>query len=98
MEERGWGKIIHIATIGARTGGNIKSAPYKSSKVALVALAKNPTRNFGSCGVTVNAIVPGLSIRPWLAAGSGPRIRLSSTGWRRSLWSARVFLLGWQAW
>jgi NAD(P)-dependent dehydrogenase (short-subunit alcohol dehydrogenase family) len=59
MTERGWGRIINIASIGARTGGNIMSAPYASSKAALVALTKNLARNYGPSGVTVNAIAPG---------------------------------------
>ena len=35
------------------------SAPYASSKAALVALTKNLARNYGPSGVTVNAIAPG---------------------------------------
>jgi NAD(P)-dependent dehydrogenase (short-subunit alcohol dehydrogenase family) len=59
MTERGWGRIINIASIGAPTGGNIMSAPYAASKAALVALTKNLARNYGPSGVTVNAIAPG---------------------------------------
>ena len=59
MTERGWGRIINIASIGARTGGNIKTAPYAASKAALVSLSKNLARNYAPFGVTVNAVIPG---------------------------------------
>lgn len=59
MAERGWGRIINIASIGARTGGNIRSAPYAASKAALVSLSKNLARNYAPFGVTVNAVNPG---------------------------------------
>lgn len=59
MTLRRWGRIINIASVGARTGGNVMSAPYAASKAALVALTKNLARNYGPFGVTVNAIAPG---------------------------------------
>jgi 3-oxoacyl-[acyl-carrier protein] reductase len=59
MASRGWGRIVNIASIGARTGGNTRSAPYAASKAALVALTKNTARNHGAAGVTANAVAPG---------------------------------------
>jgi NAD(P)-dependent dehydrogenase (short-subunit alcohol dehydrogenase family) len=59
MVSRGWGRVVNIASIGARTGGNTRSAPYAASKAALIALTKNTARNLGAAGVTVNAIAPG---------------------------------------
>jgi 3-oxoacyl-[acyl-carrier protein] reductase len=59
MAARGWGRIINVASVGARTGGNPMSAPYAASKAALVSLTKNLARNYGRFGVTVNAVAPG---------------------------------------
>jgi 3-oxoacyl-[acyl-carrier protein] reductase len=59
MAARGWGRVVNIASIGARTGGNIRSAPYAASKAALVALTKNVARNHGGAGVTANVVAPG---------------------------------------
>ncbi len=59
MRARGWGRIINIASIAARTGGVSQVAAYGASKAGLVALTKNFARNYGPDGVTVNAITPG---------------------------------------
>ena len=57
--ERGWGRIINISSVGARTGGLSDSAVYNATKAALISLAKNFARNYGPCGVTANAVAPG---------------------------------------
>lgn len=58
MRERGWGRIINIASSAARTGGMSQVAAYGASKAGLVALTKNFARNYGPQGVTVNVICP----------------------------------------
>jgi 3-oxoacyl-[acyl-carrier protein] reductase len=58
MRERGWGRIVNIASIAARTGGVSQVAAYGASKAGLVALTKNFARNYGPDGVTVNAVAP----------------------------------------
>lgn len=59
MAERGWGRIVNVSSIGARTGGVSQSAVYNATKAALISLTKNFARNFGSAGVTANAVAPG---------------------------------------
>jgi 3-oxoacyl-[acyl-carrier protein] reductase len=59
MAERGWGRIVSISSIGARTGGVSQSAVYNATKAALISLTKNVARNFGRHGVTANAVAPG---------------------------------------
>lgn len=59
MAERGWGRIINISSVGARTGGVSDSAVYNATKAALISLAKNFARNYGRFGVTANAVAPG---------------------------------------
>jgi 3-oxoacyl-[acyl-carrier protein] reductase len=59
MAERGWGRIVSIASIGARTGGVSRSAVYNATKAGLISLAKNFGRNYGPFGVTANAVAPG---------------------------------------
>ena len=58
MRRRGWGRIINIASIAARTGGMTGPAPYATSKGALVTMTKHFARNYGPDGVTVNVIAP----------------------------------------
>lgn len=59
MAERGWGRILNISSVGARTGGVSQSAVYNATKAAIVSLTKNFARNYGPSGVTVNAVLPG---------------------------------------
>jgi NAD(P)-dependent dehydrogenase (short-subunit alcohol dehydrogenase family) len=59
MAERGWGRIVNISSIGARTGGVSQSAVYNATKAAIISLTKNFARNYGPSGVTANAVAPG---------------------------------------
>ena len=59
MVERGWGRIINVASVAARTGGRSRVSVYAASKGGLVALTKALAREYGSAGVTVNAVAPG---------------------------------------
>ena len=59
MAERGWGRIVNVSSIGARTGGVSQSAVYNATKAGIVSLTKNFARNYGWRGVTANAVLPG---------------------------------------
>jgi 3-oxoacyl-[acyl-carrier protein] reductase len=59
MAERGWGCIVNLSSVGARTGGVSQSAVYNATKAGIISLTKNFARNFGASGVTANAIAPG---------------------------------------
>jgi 3-oxoacyl-[acyl-carrier protein] reductase len=58
MRERGWGRIVNIASV-TFYGGWANLSPYVASKAALVGLTRAWAREFGPYGVTVNAIAPG---------------------------------------
>jgi NAD(P)-dependent dehydrogenase (short-subunit alcohol dehydrogenase family) len=70
MCARGWGRIINISSVGARTGAVSQAAVYAASKAGLIALTKNFARNYGPDAVTVNAIAPGGIDTP-MVAGQG---------------------------
>ncbi len=59
MAQTGWGRIINISSVGARTGGVSDSAVYNATKAGMISLTKNFARNYGRHGVTVNAVAPG---------------------------------------
>lgn len=59
MRPNGWGRIIGISSVGARTGGVSNSAIYNSTKAAMISLMKNFARNYGRYGITANAVAPG---------------------------------------
>jgi 3-oxoacyl-[acyl-carrier protein] reductase len=67
MTERGWGRIVNISSIAARTGAVSQAAAYAATKAGLIALTKNFARNYGPHGVTVNAVAPAGIDTPMLA-------------------------------
>lgn len=58
MKERGWGRIINIASVAALTGGRYQGH-YAWANAALTNLTKTYALDAGP-GVTVNAIAPGI--------------------------------------
>jgi NAD(P)-dependent dehydrogenase (short-subunit alcohol dehydrogenase family) len=59
MLERGYGRIIHIASIASFVA-LYEVAAYAASKAALASLTKSLALEWGSRGVCVNAIAPGV--------------------------------------
>jgi NAD(P)-dependent dehydrogenase (short-subunit alcohol dehydrogenase family) len=59
MRPNGWGRIIGISSVGARTGGVSHSAVYNAAKAGVISLMKNFARNYGKYGITANAVAPG---------------------------------------
>ena len=59
MLPNGWGRIVGISSVGARTGGVHNAAIYSAAKAGLIALMKNFARNYAPHGITANAIAPG---------------------------------------
>ena len=58
MVERGWGRIINIASVAGVTGDQYVSA-YSASKHAVLGLTRSVAAEVVRNGVTVNAICPG---------------------------------------
>src|SRR5215472_9961370 len=58
MRERKWGRILFISSeSGLLTP--VEMINYGITKTAQAALARGLAREFGGCGVTVNAVLPG---------------------------------------
>jgi NAD(P)-dependent dehydrogenase (short-subunit alcohol dehydrogenase family) len=65
MTQRGYGKILNLASISAmKGGGSVGNALYGASKAAVVALTKGYAREFGVYGINVNAIAPAVMQTP----------------------------------
>jgi len=60
MIERGYGRIINIASMVSRTsGGGVAPVHYVTAKTALLGLTRATAQYAGKYGITVNAINPG---------------------------------------
>ncbi len=58
MVARGWGRIVNVASIAAKTGLRY-SAAYNASKHALLGLTRSVALDYASRNVTVNCVCPG---------------------------------------
>jgi NAD(P)-dependent dehydrogenase (short-subunit alcohol dehydrogenase family) len=59
MAQRGWGRVVNIASVAARIPSPGQPA-YSASKAAVIAFTQSVAQEFGARGVTANAILPGL--------------------------------------
>lgn len=58
MRRRGWGRIINVGSLAAKTGGLTSGVAYVASKGALTSLTFALAREAAAEGVTVNVIAP----------------------------------------
>ena len=65
MKERGWGRVINMASDAGRAGPPGHSV-YSASKGALIAFGKSLAKELAASGITVNAICPGPNDTPLL--------------------------------
>jgi len=68
MLERGWGRIINVASIAAKTGAPYIAA-YAASKHGVLGLTRSVALEVATSGVTVNAICPGYVETEMVARG-----------------------------
>jgi NAD(P)-dependent dehydrogenase (short-subunit alcohol dehydrogenase family) len=58
MQQRGWGRVIHIASIMA-LGSKEARHSYSGTKAALIGEARSAAIELGPDGITVNCLAPG---------------------------------------
>ncbi|HXS51677.1 MAG TPA: SDR family NAD(P)-dependent oxidoreductase [Usitatibacter sp.] len=58
MKKRGWGRIVNVTSLAAKSGGADTGTAYAASKGALAALTLALAREVAIHGVTVNGIAP----------------------------------------
>lgn len=69
MVERGWGRIVNIASMAGKDGNPNLSA-YSASKAAVIGLTKSLGKELAKTGVLVNAIAPAVIDTPMNATTS----------------------------
>jgi NAD(P)-dependent dehydrogenase (short-subunit alcohol dehydrogenase family) len=79
MREQGYGRIVNFSSTGARVGTPALIS-YNASKSAVLAITRGLASQYGSDGITVNTVLPGIIDTPmWdtLNAEVGPMIGLA---------------------
>jgi NAD(P)-dependent dehydrogenase (short-subunit alcohol dehydrogenase family) len=79
MRKAGWGRVIMIATSGALYP-NAALIDYAATKAAMIATAKALAGKYGSDGVLVNTILPGLIHTPMWDRAAGEIAAASGSG------------------
>jgi 3-oxoacyl-[acyl-carrier protein] reductase len=82
MAKQGWGRIVNISSVGARTGGGAGSIPYHAAKAGLMALSKGLAKEVAANGITVNSVAPGIIETPFHERHTAPEIK---AGWVKTL-------------
>jgi 3-oxoacyl-[acyl-carrier protein] reductase len=59
MQERGWGRIVNMASVAGTLGG-FGQASYSTTKAGLLGLTRTLALEGGRHGITCNAVVPGI--------------------------------------
>jgi 3-oxoacyl-[acyl-carrier protein] reductase len=63
MRKAGWGRIVNVSSIYALIGAKAEVA-YSTAKAGVIGLTKSVAKEAGKDGVTVNAVLPGLTRTP----------------------------------
>ena len=66
MREKKYGKIVNMASSAGRSTSELGGAHYTASKAAVLGLTRHTAREYGSYGINVNSICPGLVETPMI--------------------------------
>lgn len=78
MAERGWGRVVNLASMAGKDGNPGLSA-YSASKAAVIALTKSAGKELARTGVLVNAVAPAVIATP-MNAETSPEVLAHITG------------------
>jgi 3-oxoacyl-[acyl-carrier protein] reductase len=67
MLERGYGRILHVASIAGKEG-NAGMAAYSATKAGLIGLVKSLAKDYATTGITINALAPAVIRTPMVDA------------------------------
>ena len=68
MKANGYGKIVNVASVAAKTGGGLLgTAAYAASKAGVIGLTKAVARETATSGITCNCVCPSYTVTPMTA-------------------------------
>ena len=67
MLERGYGRVLHVASIAGKEG-NAGMLAYSTSKAAVIGMTKVQGKDYAETGVTINALAPAVVRTPIIDA------------------------------
>lgn len=67
MKKRGWGRLINLGSLAAKTGGITAGTAYSTSKAAVEGLTRSVAREFAPYGITANVIAPAYVMSPMVS-------------------------------
>jgi len=74
MAQRGYGRILHIASISGKEGNPFLVA-YSATKAGLIGMVKSVGKEYATSGVTINAMAPALIESPMSESFSEEQMR-----------------------
>jgi 3-oxoacyl-[acyl-carrier protein] reductase len=75
MQERGYGRIVNLTSIGIHTGGySLTSAVYEATKGAIHNFTKTLARSLAPHGILVNSVAPGGMLTRMLLDETPPEV------------------------
>jgi NAD(P)-dependent dehydrogenase (short-subunit alcohol dehydrogenase family) len=81
MEERGYGRIVNLTSVGIHTGGySLTSAVYESTKGAIHNFTKTLARSLAPRGILVNSVAPGGMLTRMILDETPPEVLESVMG------------------
>lgn len=99
MHDRGWGRVVNMASVAGRGVSAISSPAYMASKAGILGLTRNIAVNYGKHGITANAVAPGRiatdmgsHLHPQLIADAESKIPVGRSGRSQEIAAAVAFL------
>lgn len=79
MSAAGFGRIVFIGSVAARTLPRIAGASYVASKSALSGLSRALVAEYGAAGITINTVAPGRILTDMTGPADSPENRAART-------------------
>jgi 3-oxoacyl-[acyl-carrier protein] reductase len=73
MRKSGWGRIVNMSSVAARSKSDISGSAYCASKAGVIGFSRVLAAEVGGAGICVNSIAPGRIMTP-LAAVAGEEV------------------------